>query len=328
MYLGHVHHVHHSIFSVFLIILYYYYIRVGQQQFPSSFEETENRKNRVSHIKSCPRKESCPNKENTGAKPPLGQRDTAVVQLPVTESPAQDRKFYSPVVGEKKCSSPYVLRKFGAMLQENEGKLLTESGVVTPQGQIPELKCPTPSCQRKAVGAATVASRAPVRVPPQKCHTDSNVLTAQIEPGQERELPSDSVRQNHKDQRGGYNSSKGSQPNSQQSQRRSQVAGSPKLTPRSNSGADRDGGRKSGHEYTNLKMDYRVSRASSGPQRIQRGGLVAQEMPGCGQVTDEGLIELLDMLDIQHEYSSSPRTGPTAYRQEPQQVVRIISAFI
>lgn len=276
-------------------------------------------------MKSCPRKESCPNKENTAAKPPVGQRDAVVVQprslLPAAESPAQDRKSYIPgVVGEKKCSSPYVLRKFGAMLQENEGKMLTESGVVAPQGPIPELKCPTPGCQRKAVGAAAVASRAPMRVPPQKCRTDSDVLTAQMEPGQEWGLPSDSVRQNHKDQRGGYLSSKGSQPSPQQSKRRSQVAGSPKINPRSNSGADRDGGKKSGHEHVEPKMDYRVSSASSGAQRSQRGGLASQELPGCGQVTDEGLIELLDMLDIQHEYSSSPRAGPTAYRQEPQQV--------
>ncbi|TMS11974.1 Uncharacterized protein E3U43_016932 [Larimichthys crocea] len=67
-------------------------------------------------------------------------------------------------------------------------------------------------------------------------------------------------------------------------------------------------------------MDYRVSSASSGAQKIQRGGSVGQDMPGCGRVRDEGLIELLDMLEIQHEYSSSPRTGHTAYRQDQQQV--------
>lgn len=305
------------------LLFYVYYTRVGQEQFAGSFEETENRKNRVSHMKSCPRKESCPNKENTGAKPPLGLRDAVILQqrcqLPVTEF--QERKTYCPgVVGEKKCSSPSVLRKFGAMLQENEGKMLTESGVVTPQSHIPEIKCPTPGCQRKAVGAAAVASRAPMRTPPQKCQTDSDVLTAQIEPGQEWGLPSDSVRQNLKDHRGGYASSKGPQPNPPQPQRRSQVSGSPKIIPRSISGADRDGGRKFAHEYLEPKMDDRVSSTSSGAQRIQRGGLLAQELPGCGQLTDEGLIELLDMLDIQHEYNSSLRTASTAYRQEPQQV--------
>ncbi|XP_050927893.1 uncharacterized protein LOC127142666 [Lates calcarifer] len=215
---------------------------------------------------------------------------------------------------------PSILRKFGAMLQENEGKTLTESGVVTHQGPAPEPKCPTPGCQRRALGAAAVAGRAPVRVPTQKCQADSYVLTAEIDPSQEWGFVSDSGRQNHKDQWGGYSASKGSQPSPQQSQRRSQVAGSPKIRPRTNSGADRDGGRKPSPQHVEPKMDYRVSSAASGAQRTQRGGLAGQELPGCGGVRDEGLIELLDMLDIQHEYSSSPRTGHTAYRQEPQQV--------
>ncbi|XP_070844171.1 uncharacterized protein KIAA0408-like [Chaetodon trifascialis] len=308
--------------------------KIGQEQFLGSFEETENRTNQVSHMKGSARRESSPNKENTGAKPPLGQRDAPAVQprsqLPIStaESPALDRKSFSPgVLGDRKCSSPSVLRKFGAMLQENEGKMLTESGVVTHQGLAPEPKCPTPGCQRRAMGATAVAGRAPMRVPTQKCQADSNVLTAEIEPSQEWGLVSDSGRQNHKDHRGGYSSSKGSQRSPQQSHRRSQVAGSPKVRPRANSGADRDGGlaqversRKPAHQHVEPKMDHRVSSASSGAQKIQRGGLVGQEMPGCGRVRDEGLIELLDMLEIQHEYSSSPRTGHAAYRQEPQQV--------
>ncbi|TMS12639.1 hypothetical protein E3U43_017597 [Larimichthys crocea] len=211
--------------------------RLGQEQFLGSFEETENRKNQVSNMKSSPRRESSPNKENTGAKPPLAQRDASAAQprsqLPVTaaESPALDRKFSPSILGDRKCSSPSVLRKFGAMLQENEGKTLTESGVVTHQGPAQEPKCPTPSCQRRALGATAVAGRAPMRVPTQKCQADSDVLTAEIESGQEWGLVSDSGRQNHKDHRGGYSSSKGSQRSPQQSQRRSQVAGSPKIRP-------------------------------------------------------------------------------------------------
>ncbi|XP_070704847.1 uncharacterized protein KIAA0408-like [Pempheris klunzingeri] len=308
--------------------------RVGQEQFLGSFEEAENRKNQVSHVRSSSRRESSPNKENTGSKPPLGQRDTPTVQprsqLPITkaESPALDRKpFSAGVLGDRKCSSPSVLRKFGAMLHENEGKMLTESGVVTHQGPALEPKCPTPGCQRRALGAAAATGRAPVRVPTQKCQADSDVLTAAIEPSQEWGLVSDSGRQNHKDHRGGYSGSKGSQRSPQQSQRRPQVAGSPKIRPRANSGADRDGGlalgeraRKPASQHAEPKMDYRVSSASSGAQKIQRGGLAGQEFPGCGRVRDEGLIELLDMLEIQHEYSSSPKAVHTAYRQEPQQV--------
>lgn len=270
--------------------------RLGPEQFLGSFEETENRKNRVSHMKSSP------NKENTGSKPPLGQRD-ALAALPTRsqlESPALDRKSFSPgVLGDRKCGSPSVLRKFGAMLQENEGKMLTESGVVTPQGPAPEPKSPTPGCQRRAVGAAASPGRAPMRVPTQKCQADCNVLTAEIEPSQEWGVASDSGRQS---------GSKASQ------QWRSPVTGSPKIRPRTNSVAERDGGLVQGRKPMEPKMDYRVSSASSGAQRMNRGGLAGQEL------RDEGLIELLDMLEIQHEYSSGPRNGYAAYRQEPQQV--------
>lgn len=301
--------------------------RLGKEQFFGSFEETENRKNRVSHMRNSPCRESSPNKENS-AKPPLGQRDAPSAQARsqlqgTAESPALDRKSFSAgVMGDRKCSSPSVLRKFGAMLQENEGKMLTESGVVTHRGPAPEAKCPTPSCQRRTLGAAAVAGRLPTRVPTQKCQTDSDVLTAEIEPSQDRGLALDPGRQNYKDQRGGYSSSKGSQSGPQQSQRRSQVAGSPKIRPRAHSGADRDGGlareksRKATVEQAEPKMEHRVS---SAPSVIHRGMLSGQESTRYGQLRDEGLIELLDMLEIQHEYSSNPRTGYKPYRQEPQQ---------
>ncbi|XP_076016250.1 uncharacterized protein LOC143008395 [Genypterus blacodes] len=300
--------------------------RFGPGQFSCSFEEAENRKNRVSHMKTPPCKESSPNKDSSGAKPPTGQRDVPASSLRsnpqfpslAPESPALDRKTFTPgVLGDRKCSSPSVLRKFGAMLQENEGKTLTETGVVTQQGAIPEPKCPTPGCQRRALGASTAASRAPVRVPTQKCQADSDVLTAGTEPGQERGLALDCGRQNNKDQRGGYNSSKGLQPSPQQSQRRSQVMGSPKIRPRTNSGSDRDvglGTRKPTPQHVEPKMDNRVSSSSSGPQRIQR--VEQSQLPGCGSVRDEGLIELLDMLEIQHEY----RAGHSRSRQDQQQV--------
>ena len=276
-------------------------------------------------MKGSPRRESSPNKENTGAKPPLGQRDAPAAQsrsqlpLKTVESPALDRKCFGPgILGDRKCGSPSVLRKFGAMLQENEGKTLTETGVVTQQGLEP--KCPTPVCQRRALGAAAVAGRAPARMPAHKCQANSDVLTADLEPSQERGLVSDSGRHNHKDQRGGYGASKGSHPSPQPSHRRSQVAGSPKIRPRANSGAERDGGRKPAPQHVEPKMDYRVSSASSGAQRIHRGGLAGQEFPACGRVRDEGLIELLDMLDIQHEFNSSHRTSHTAHSRQEQQV--------
>uniref|UniRef100_G3PIV7 SOGA 1/2-like coiled-coil domain-containing protein n=1 Tax=Gasterosteus aculeatus TaxID=69293 RepID=G3PIV7_GASAC len=148
--------------------------RLGQETLAGSSEQTENRKNQVSHPRSSP------NKENTGAKPPLGQRDAASApprsQPPNAraESPAPDRKAPGPAaLGDRKCGSPSVLRKFGAMLQENEGKMLTESGVVAHQVAAPEPKSPTPGCQRRAPAAC----KAPARAPVQKCHADAAAPT-------------------------------------------------------------------------------------------------------------------------------------------------------
>ncbi|XP_024860117.1 uncharacterized protein LOC108231841 isoform X1 [Kryptolebias marmoratus] len=301
--------------------------RLRQEPNVGSFEENENRKNRVSHMKSFPCRESSPIKENTVAKPPVGQRDACAVQarlqFPATtaESQSSDRKSFSQgVLGDRKCHSPSVLKKFGAMLQENEGKMLTESGVVTHQG--PEAKCSTPGCQRRALGVTGGASKAPVRVPNQKCQVDSDVLTAEIEPSQEWGSGLD-CRHSYKEQRGGYSSSKGSQSTPQQLQRRPQVPGSPRIRPRANSGADRDGGLGQGEkakrpslQQVELKVDCKASDVSPGAQRIQR----RQELAGCSNLRDEGLIELLDMLEIQHGYSSSPRTGFTTYKQETQQI--------
>ncbi|XP_034017707.1 uncharacterized protein LOC117502719 isoform X2 [Thalassophryne amazonica] len=302
--------------------------KTGQEQFLGTNEETENRKNRTSHTSYSP------NKEHTGAKPPLGQRDAPAVQPRSTsqspgtspDSPAVERKVFSPsVLADRKCSSPSVLRKFEAMLQQNEGKTLTETGVVTLQGPASEPKCPIHSCHRRTAGASPVASRAPAFVSTQKCQADASVLTAAAEASQECGFISDLGRQTHKDQRGSHSTSKGSQLSPQKPQRKSQVLGSPKVRPRTNSLADRDAGLSQGErvkkpvsQLLDPKIDYRSSSGSSGPQKIQRGGVQAQsELPDCVQVRDEGLIELLDMLEIQHEYSTNPKTaGHTTYRQD------------
>ncbi|XP_037541311.1 uncharacterized protein LOC119418130 [Nematolebias whitei] len=291
--------------------------RLQQEPCVGSFEESENRKNRVSHMKSAPCRESSPIKENTVAKPPVGQRDASAaqarLQFPATaaESPSLDRKSFSQgVLGDRKCHSPSVLKKFGAMLQENEGKLLTDSGVVTHQG--PEAKCSTPGCQRRALGVTGGASKAPMRVPNQKCQAESDALTASVELSQDWSSGLD-CRHNYKEQRGGHSSSKGSQSVPQQVQRRAQVPGSPKIRPRANSG---EKARKPSPQQMEPKVDCKASDVSAGAQRSHRG----QELEGCSSLRDEGLIELLDMLEIQHEYSSSPRTGFTAHKQEAQQV--------
>lgn len=298
--------------------------RVGTELRLGSFEESENRKNQMSNMAGYQHRGSSPNQENKLAKPPLGQRDASTVQprVQLSHSPALDRK----------CCSPSVLRKFGAMLQENEGKLLTESGVVTHQRLTPEPKCPTPSCQRRAVGANAAASKASVRVASQKSQADPDMLTGEIELNQDWVLVSDSGRQSQKDQRGGYNSPKGSRQSPQPSHRRPLATGSPKVKPRANSGPDRDGGlvqreraRKVSPPSVEPRLDHRVSSVSSGSQWVQRGGLTGQD---CRGARDEGLIELLDMLEIQHEYRFSSRPAHTSCRDDPQQVGLVDRFFI
>lgn len=269
-------------------------------------------------------KESSPIKDNTGAKPPLVQRESSPGQPRahhLTESPALERKCYSPgILGDRKNGSPSVLRKFGAMLQENEGKMLNELGVVTQQGSAPEAKCPTPSCQRRASGATTAASRGPGRATAQKCQVDSSRLAADTALSQDRGSVSDSGRQNQRDQRGGYCSPKVSRQSPGQSQRRSQVTGSPRVRHRVNSGAEKDGGdrvRKSSPEHLDPRMESRVFGPLPGAQKAYGGALAGHD---CSRVRDDGLIELLDMLDIQHEYSPSSKSGHMAYREDPQQV--------
>ncbi|RVE56131.1 hypothetical protein OJAV_G00233100 [Oryzias javanicus] len=301
--------------------------RLGQEPFLGNFEESENRKNRVSPMRSSPCRETFPNKESSGAKPPLGQRDSPVAQtqLPVgtAESPSLDRKAFGPgVLGDRKGGSPSVLRKFGAMLQENEGKMLTEAGVVTHHGPAPEAKCPTSCCHRRALGAAGVAGRTPVRLPNPKCQADSNTLTAEIAPGQQSDLVLSCGCQHYKDQRGGFSGLAGSPLGTPQPQRRPQVPGSPKLRPRANSGggpAQGDKAWKPTVQHLESKVDYRVSSSSNGSQTFHK----IQKLPDCSHLRDEGLIELLDMLEIQHNYSSNPKTRSTCLQQEENQDISV-----
>ncbi|XP_072297105.1 uncharacterized protein [Eucyclogobius newberryi] len=268
--------------------------RNGQEQFFGSFVENENKKNRVSQVKSCQSREGSMNKENGGGKPPFKPQPRPG-GLP--ESPALERKCFGPAGLADMKGSPSVLRKFGAMLHENEGKLLTESGVVSPPPQAPEPKCPTPSCQRKALGG-----RMPGRLPTQRCQADCDVRTAEAETSQDRPSATDCGRQNHKDQRGGHSAPK-SQPSPQPSQRRAQVQGSPKPRGRAPSGADKDRARRTAAHQGELKMDYT---GVNGTLRLRAG------------LRDEGLIELLDMLDIRHEYSSNSSTSHRQDRQDAE----------
>lgn len=297
---------------------------IGQDRIVGGFEDAENRKNRMSHTKNGPCKD--PNKENTGTKPPLKQRDTPPVPHR-SDSAAPDRKPYnSGVLGDRKCGSPSVLRKFGAMLQENEGKTLTDTGVVTNQAPPPDPKCPTPGCQRRGLGAGWAPARAHV----QKCQADSIVLTPEMDPCQDQAggAVTDSARQSQITEPRGpslvsYGHSKGPQAGPQPL-RKTQVAGSPKPRPRAQSGGDRhrdlgviqgERPRRATLQSGEPRADHKAPGGSS--PRTQREGL-----PGSGLQRDDGLIELLDMLEIEHEYSSSPRATAalTPYRHDTGQV--------
>ncbi|XP_026887007.2 uncharacterized protein LOC113590879 [Electrophorus electricus] len=129
---------------------------------------------------SCP-KEAPP--ERPASK--LRQRDVAPpIHIPTRsthfpELPQQPDRKCSLV--DWKCGSPSVLRKFGAMLQENEGKTLIEDGTVTMVISADPSKAPaTPVCQRK-LGAGRVSAH----VPGQKCPQDPEVWTAGVETSQE-----------------------------------------------------------------------------------------------------------------------------------------------
>ena len=90
-------------------------------------------------------------------------------QLPVQEL-FTNRKCHSPCVfTDRKCTSPSVLRKFEAMLQENEGKTLTDSGVyIVPADN----KCNTGSCR---VGN----TKSSVFMPVQKWPPQASTLAAE-----------------------------------------------------------------------------------------------------------------------------------------------------
>ncbi|XP_023830026.1 uncharacterized protein KIAA0408 isoform X1 [Salvelinus sp. IW2-2015] len=290
--------------------------RIGQVRFAD--EEAENRKNRVSHRKSSPCRDLNKPPVRQREVPPVPPRSTSQVASSET-SPALDRKSHPPgVLVDKKCCSPSVLRKFGAMLQKNEGKTLTNTGVVTNQVPI-ENKCPTPVCQRKELGG----SRAPGRLPVQKCQADSIMLTVAMDPSKERGSGG-AVRDYRRESQLGegrgtsmasYAHPKGSQAGRQ---RRAEAKA------RALGGADRETdiglvqgerARRPAYQPREPILDYRnLSGSHVGAQRIQRGGPVA------GQNKDDGLIELLDMLDIEHEYNSSPRATKSAYRKDTQKV--------
>ncbi|KAG7323483.1 hypothetical protein KOW79_013185 [Hemibagrus wyckioides] len=95
------------------------------------FEEVQNRKNKVSvwdepQARHVSWKDQVTSPQRSVSKPPKQRDSPHVPARPVHYSDSQK----CPLV-DRSCSSPSVLRKFCAMLQENEGKTLIEDGIVT-----------------------------------------------------------------------------------------------------------------------------------------------------------------------------------------------------
>ncbi|XP_051955713.1 uncharacterized protein LOC127624817 [Xyrauchen texanus] len=119
--------------------------------------------------------------KNSASKQPVKQRNASPVppRSPFHESSQQpDRKC---LLIDRKCGSPSVLRKFGAMLQENEGKTLIEDGLMTTliSTELPK-HASTTVCQSKFD-----ARRVSTQVPIQKCIADCDKPMVELEPGQD-----------------------------------------------------------------------------------------------------------------------------------------------
>lgn len=105
------------------------------------------------------------------------QTDT---ELHIPESPLPTmRKCHSPCsLLDRKCSSPSIVRKFGAMLQENEGKVLIDS-VVASCSVPANPKCNIGCCHNRwSCDASKLTSRKAADVHVQKSFSEVNILTA------------------------------------------------------------------------------------------------------------------------------------------------------
>ncbi|XP_073679633.1 uncharacterized protein [Garra rufa] len=164
--------------------------RTGSCVVQDEIEEAENKKNKKSswddsqarHVswKEPVSSNDLPPK-NSASKLAIRQRDASPVTPRSTYHESSQQPDRKCLLLDRKSGSPSVLRKFGAMLQENEGKTLIEDGLVTTvvSTELPR-HTSTPICQNK-FDAKRASSRAPV----QKCPADCDVLVAHLEPSQE-----------------------------------------------------------------------------------------------------------------------------------------------
>ncbi|XP_035528289.1 protein SOGA3a isoform X1 [Morone saxatilis] len=128
--------------------------------------------------------------ENDTAAPPIPPRMSSWnlsaptypdTELHIPESPMSTvRKCHSPcVLVDRKCSSPSIVRKFGAMLQENEGKVLID-GVVASCAVPANTKCNIGCCHNRWSCDASkfTNSKLSTHDNVQKSFSEVNILTA------------------------------------------------------------------------------------------------------------------------------------------------------
>lgn len=101
-------------------------------------------------------------------------------ELHIPESPLPTmRKCHSPCsLLDRKCSSPSIVRKFGAMLQENEGKILID-GLVASCSAPANAKCHSGCCHNRwSCDASKLTERKAADAHVQKSFSEVNILTA------------------------------------------------------------------------------------------------------------------------------------------------------
>lgn len=101
-------------------------------------------------------------------------------ELHIPESPLPTmRKCHSPCsLLDRKCSSPSIVRKFGAMLQENEGKILID-GLVASCSVPANAKCHSGCCHNRwSCDASKLTDRKAADAHVQKSFSEVNILTA------------------------------------------------------------------------------------------------------------------------------------------------------
>ncbi|KAM9352890.1 protein SOGA3a [Symphorus nematophorus] len=143
---------------------------------PDSYRETMTRPGVLSEIDT--------------AAPPIPPRSSSWnlsspthpdTELHIPDSPMTTmRKCHSPcVLVDRKCSSPSIVRKFGAMLQENEGKVLVD-GVVASCAVPANPKCNIGCCHNRwsCDPSKFINSKSSTHGTVQKSFSEVNILTA------------------------------------------------------------------------------------------------------------------------------------------------------